>query len=189
MALTTGIDLPGRARAAETTNGADLARAVCPLDRVVGQHATVLHRKTRHSLACRMGHVVLARSGVYVVGVAPSPGDPVATQVVGGMLSPVRTELLARGRVVNELVDAVSEHADEVTAALDAEGHEDLVVTPVLWLPGSRMPVFRSRLWVHDVVVLTTSRLRGTLSRRGPVGAAQRHRLQDVLAERFPGLA
>jgi hypothetical protein len=188
MALAPSIELPGRPRGAAPTGAADLAGSLCPMERLSGRHVTVLHWKTRHSRACRMGHVVIGRSGVFVVGVAQSPRDPIGTQMVGGMLSPARTELLASGRVVNELIDAVAEHADEVDAVLHDEGHEDVVVRQLLWLPGGRLPLLRSRLLVDDVAVVAERRLRRTLARRGPLETPLRRRLENALTTSFAAL-
>ncbi len=188
MAFAPSIDLPGSARAAGQSDAVGLTGAVCLMERVGGRHVTVLHSKTRHSLACRMSHVVLGRGGVFVVGVAQCPGDPIDTQVVGGMLAPAKTELLANGRVVNELVDAVAEHAAEISAALHDEGHEDVVVRPLLWLPGGRLPLLHRKLAVDKVTVLTERGLRRSLAGRGPIVTAVRRRLETVLTERFPGL-
>lgn len=182
-----GLRLPSavsRSTAAET--GAALA--VCPLDPMAGPHVRVLHRRPPSGGRCALDHVVVGRAAVFVVGVESCPGDPIETQVVGGMIAPERTELMARGRIVNGLLDQVAVGTKEIAAVLADDGRGEVDVVPLLWLAGASMPLLHRRLVVDEVAVVGSGRLHRTLARRGPLDDLTRYRISCLLGERFPGL-
>lgn len=188
MALAQAMDVSTRRHTASRSDESLPAKGSCPLDVVAGPHVSVLHHREGRDGSCQLDHVLLGRSGVYAVGIAPRPGDTIGTQVVGGMLSPARTELLAHGRVVNGLLDQVARRADEVLFLLADAGKTQIPVVPVLWLVGAAMPVLRRRIVIDGVAVLSAHRLRRTAARRGPVEALERYRIRCLLTERFPRL-
>lgn len=191
VALAHGIELSRPSADVRRVPGAlgSGAAAACPVELLAGPKVAVLHRRVRTGHRCARDHVALGPSGVFVVGVEHCAGEPVQTQVVGGMIAPERTELLVRGRVSNGLVDRVEAEAAEVAALLADAGRPDVVVSPMLWLIGATLPVLHGRLTVGRTSIVGTRRLRHALARRGPLDALQRYRLRALLAESFDDLA
>ena len=155
------------------------------IEKVCGAQVLMLHNR-RLGTTARSGdidHVAVTPSGVVVIDAKHYPDAKVRVRRTGGLFSPVREQLIVRGRDRTSLVDGLEKQLAAVNGALSAD--EDVPVTALLCFVDADLPVLE-KLTVRGHPVLGLRRTATLLRRPGPLDDGRRRGLWDRLGRAFP---
>ena len=159
-------------------------RLAARLEQFCGDEVLFLHNR-RRGRAGRSGdidHIAVAASGVYVVDAKHYKGARVSVRRTGGILRPVREQLIVRGRDKTSLVHSLNK---QYVAVVDAMGSHAAPVTALFCFVDAELPVFET-LSVGGVPVLTPRKTAKLLRRPGPFDEDARRSMWENLARRLP---
>ena len=147
-------------------------RLAARLDQLCGDEVLFLHnrRRGRSGRSGDIDHVAVTASGVYVIDAKYYPDAKVDVRRTGGVLRPVREQLMVRGRGRTNLVESLNKQYVTVAEAL--ENHR-APVTALFCFINAVLPVFET-LRVGGVPVLSPRKTARLLRRPGPFEEQQR---------------
>lgn len=137
-----------------------------------------LHRRIAHPDLPTIAHVVVAASGVWVVGREQVHCARVSVRSRLGS----RPSLRVGGRDRTTLIDQLDRQVTAVRGLLF--DHLDVPVQAALCLPGAEFPLLRT-LSVDDHLVLRPAQLLDQVDRRGPVKRSHCRAVAAALDERL----
>lgn len=152
----------------------------------LGDVVIALHDRCVPRSRANIDHIVVGPSGVFVVDAKRYKDASINIRRTGGILSPVREQLMVGGRDKTKLVEAMAWQVDVVRAALsDDPGLSTIPVAPALCFIDGQFPLWGT-LRVGGVDV---KRLRGIaklVTQDGPLDANVREQVARHLAQRLP---
>ena len=149
------------------------------LERAVGASGWVLHDRSVPGTRANIDHLVVVRSGVWVIDAKHYRGRIERRRA--GVLA-LRSGLFVAGRDAGRLVDAAERQRARVERALA----RDVPVRAALCFTGARWPPLARPFSLTGILVTWPEALSRTLRAPGPLGAAERARLADQLSRSFP---
>jgi hypothetical protein len=159
-------------------------RLAARLEQLCGDEVLFLHNR-RLGRSGRGGDVDLiavAPSGVYVVDAKHYKDAKVGVRRTGGILRPVREQLIVRGRDRTSFVDSLNK---QYVAVVDAMKDHPAPVTALFCFVDAELPIFET-LSVGGVPVLTPRKTAKLLRRSGPYDERERRTIWESLARRLP---
>lgn len=165
--------------------GAEGERVVAErLARIAGDSLRVLNDRGIPGSKANIDHIVVCRSGVFVVDPKRYRNARPERRVEGGLIRP-RTELLiVGGRDRSALVDGVTRQVARVRATLaDVPG---VPVRGVLCFVDADWPLFANEFSVNDVAVVSPRKLTALLTQPGDLEPELIAELQWRLHEAYP---
>ncbi len=180
-------DEPASTKAFAT--GADGERRIAArLEKDCGEQVLFLHnRKLGHGRRDGdVDHIAVAPSGVYVIDAKRYQDAAVRVRRTGGLLSPVKEQLMVAGRDRTKLIDGCAKQLGAVVAALaDAPGAEGATVTALLCFVDADLPLWGDQA-LRGVRLLGPRGTSKLLRRPGPLTETQRRALHRHLAAALP---
>ncbi len=153
------------------------------LEEVAGFQSLFLHDRLRgRGLEGEISHVAVAPSGVWVVGATQYDGHRVNVAWAGGADEADRERLLVGGRDKTILVKALDSQRQAVRDALAAY---DVPVAGLLCFVGAQLPRVCTPM-IHGHVVCDEEVAGAHLSQDGPLDAADRQEIFEILERTFP---
>ncbi|THI96812.1 NERD domain-containing protein [Nocardioides sp.] len=141
----------------------------------------VLHDRRIPGSRANIDHIVVARSGVYVVDAKRYKGRP-TLKVEGGVLRPRVEKLLVGRRDCTRVVDSVRKQVEVVRGIVE----DDRVVHGVLCFVEADWPLIGGSFVTRDVDVLWPKKLYAKLSADGPWSTGQVRALHRLLGGALP---
>ncbi|HEU5044305.1 MAG TPA: nuclease-related domain-containing protein [Nocardioidaceae bacterium] len=159
-------------------------RLAARLEQLCGEEVLFLHnrRRGRSSRSGDIDHIAVAASGVYVVDAKNYKDAKVSVRRTGGLLRPVREQLIVRGRDKTHLAGSLNK---QYVAVVDAMEEDPAPVTALFCFVDAELPVFQT-LKVGGVPVLTPRKTAMLLRRPGPYDEERRRAIWKSLARRLP---
>lgn len=151
------------------------------LEEVAGFQTLFLHDR-RRGLEGEISHVAVAPSGVWVVGATQYDGHRVDVAWAGGADAADRERLLVGGRDKTILVKALDSQRQAVR---DALASYDVPVAGLLCFVGAQLPRVCTPM-IHGHVVCDEEVAGAHLSQDGPLDAADRQEIFEILERAFP---
>jgi len=130
----------------------------------------------------RHDHLAVAPSGVYVVDAKHYKDARVSVRRTGGILRPVREQLIVRGRDKTNLVGSLNK---QYVAVVEAMGKHAAPVTALFCFVDAELAIFET-LTVGGVPVLTPRKTARMLRRPGPYDERERRTIWESLARQLP---
>lgn len=154
------------------------------LEKLCGDDVLLLHNRRRGSRAGSgdIDHIAVAASGVYVIDAKHYKGAKVTVRRTGGVLRPLREQLMIRGRDKTSLVESLNKQFMAVTQAM---GDHSAPVTALFCFIDADLPLLEKPT-VGGVPVLGPRGTSKLLQRPGPFGPDQRRKLWERLARALP---
>lgn len=149
------------------------------LDRLRAAGLAVLHDRRIPGHATNIDHMVVTRSGVWVIDAKRYKGRP-ERRVTGGVLRPRQEHLVVAGRDCDRLVAGVGKQVARVRAAIPG-----VPMVAVLCFIEAEWPLLSSGFSVDGVLVLPPRRLTRVLAKTNDTGI-DIGRVADHLGSRFP---
>jgi hypothetical protein len=180
-------DEPASTKAFAT--GADGERRIAArLEKDCGADVLFLHNR-KLAAGRRDGdvdHVAIAPSGIYVIDAKRYPNAAIRVRRTGGLLSPVKEQLMVGGRDRTKLIDGCTKQLAAVLAALDdAPEGADSPVTAVLCFVDADLPLWGDQQ-LRGVRLLGPRGTSKLLRQRGTLTEIQRKSLHRHLAAALP---
>ncbi|WP_157979746.1 nuclease-related domain-containing protein [Kribbella monticola] len=178
---------PATTRALAT--GAEGERQVASrLEKACGDEVLFLHNrrlgKRRHD--GDIDHLAIAASGIYVIDAKHYKDATVRVRRTGGLLSPLKEQLLINGRDRTNLIAGSTKQLDALLVALDNHPLAASVsATSLLCFRNADLPFWGDA----EIAGVRVQALRGTiklLRRNGPLTASDRRSLHRHLAIELP---
>lgn len=152
------------------------------LDGLAGPEVRVLHDRRIPGTRANIDHLVVTRSGVYVVDAKRYRGRP-QRRVEGGLLSPRTEKLLVGRRDCTRLVDGVLK---QVELARQAVGDPSVALHGVLCFVEADWPLVGGDFTTRGVQVLWPKKLASRLTAAGPVSETHISTIWQRLGAAFP---
>ena len=150
------------------------------LNRLAGPSLRVLHDRRVPGSRANIDHMVVSPSGVFVIDAKRYKGRP-QLRVEGGLLRPRVERLTVGGRDCTKLVDGVIKQVQLVSAALDGDRVQGMMV----FVDGD-WPLIGGSFATRGVMVARPKRLARLLRGDGPYDEGYIERIQHRLAATFP---
>lgn len=159
-------------------------RLAARLEQLCGEEVLFLHnrRRGRSSRSGDIDHIAVAASGVYVIDAKHYQGAKVNVRRTGGILRPLREQLMVRGRDKTHLVESLNK---QFVAVVDAMEEHPAPVTALFCFIDAELPTLET-LTVGGVPVLTPRKTAKLLRRPGPYDEDARRSVWESLARRLP---
>lgn len=149
------------------------------LDSLASESIAVLHDRRVPGTMANIDHIVITRSGIWVIDAKRYKGRP-DLKIEGGILRPRVERLLVGRRDCTDLVDGVLKQVQVVRQVVG-----DLPVTGALCFIEADWPLVGAAFTTRGVHVLSPRRLARHLTKAGE-GSVDVSATCDVLASRFP---
>lgn len=180
-------DEPASTRAFAT--GADGERRIAArLEKDCGDEVLFLHNRKlgRGRRDGDVDHVAIAPSGVYVIDAKRYENAAVRVRRSGGLLSPIKEQLMVAGRDRTKLIDGcVKQLAAVVAAVSDAPAADGVPVTALLCFVHADLPLWGDQE-MRGVRLLGPRGTSTLLRRPGPLTETERRVLHRHLANALP---
>lgn len=169
--------------------GADGERRIAArLEKDCGEQVLFLHNR-RLGRGRRDGdvdHIAIAPSGIYVIDAKRYQNATVRVRRSGGVLSPVKEQLMVGGRDRTKLIDGCAKQVAAVVAALaGTPAAEGVPVTAVLCFVDADLPLWGDQE-LRGARLLGPRRASKLLRRPGPVTEPERRFLHQQVAAALP---
>lgn len=154
------------------------------LDRLTEHGVLVLHDRRIPGTRANIDHIVVARSGVFVIDAKRYQGRP-RLHVQGGLLRPRTEKLMVGSRDCTKFAGGVHKQLSLVKSALDGTA-PDVPVRGFLCFVQAEWPLFGGDVTIDGVDVLSPKKAADQLLRGGDLDTPAIQALHRRLAEAFP---
>lgn len=155
----------------------------------LGDAVIALHDRRVPRSRANIDHIVVGPAGVFVVDAKRYKDASINIRRSGGLLSPVREQLMVGGRDKTKLVEAMGWQVDAVRAALsDAPQLAEIPVVAALCFIDGQFPLFGT-LRKGGVEIKGLRGIAKLVTRDGPLDPASRENIARHIGDRLPAKA
>jgi len=152
------------------------------LDALASTSVRVLHDRRMPRSRANIDHIVVARSGVYVIDAKRYVGARPELRSEGGIIRPLVEKLIVGGRDRTSLAHGVHTQIDAVVDVLDVPGLDRVPVTGVLCFMDADWPLFGGSFVIDELHVLWPAKVGELIQRPGPLDLETTNRVFLTLA-------